>query len=153
MGENIMEWNDEYKQRYYGEIQGKLPSSFAMMYEKNNWLHDWYLKNFYMANTGSAIQVYSIKGSATFQIELCNGGPDKNILLIYKNVMRLTLDFTQSLPAGGCHPTGFGLCITNVFDIDNDSNVSHDFLFENDDRIFIKCQSVSYRRIADDYWR
>lgn len=145
-------WTDEYKRLYYDVIQKKLPRSFAAMYEKNNWLHDWYLKNYYIANTGSAIQVYSARGSSTVQMELCNAGPSKNILLMYKNVLELKIEFKKSSFRGGRKPTGFGQIITNVFEIDSESNISHDLIFDEDDRIFIKCESIGYRKIAEDYW-
>lgn len=147
------QWGAEYQKIYYDVIKKRLPAPFVAMYEKNNWLHDWYLKNYYIANTGSFIQAYSTAGSSTVQIELCNAGPNKNILLIYKNVLEIKVEFKQSTFKSSTKPTGFGQIITNIFEIDDASNISHDFIFDEGDRIFIKCKSIGYRRVVEDYWR
>ena len=146
-----MQFSDEYTQMYYEKIKKKLSPSFVTMYEQNDELHDWYLKNIYIANTGTRIQAYSSKGSSTLQMEFETSGNDKNILLIYKNVFDFHVDFSIVNGVTSFSPTGFGRCTTNVFKIDDDAHICHNFVFE-DGTISITCNSVDYRRIIDNYW-
>lgn len=67
-------------------MKSKLPQSLLKTYERSNYLHDWYLRSVYIANTGPLLQTYSARGKSTLQLVFSTSGPEKGILLIYKNV-------------------------------------------------------------------
>lgn len=143
---------NEYKKIYEEKIKKQLSAPFVAMYEKNNWFHDWYLKNLYIANTGSTILAYSNRGRSTIQIEFCTSNNDKNIILIYKNVRQLNIDFTETSDVTPRSPSGFGQCLENQFSILENSIIQHEYCFEGDNRISIKCESISFKRIVNNYW-
>ncbi len=142
----------EYGKIYEEKIKKQLPASFIAMYEKSNWFHDWYLKNFYIANTGSMVLAYSNRGGSTIQIEFCTSNDDKNIILIYKNVTQLNIDFAKTDDVAFKSATGFGRCLENQFTITDDSVIQHEYSFEGNNRISIKCESISFKRIINNYW-
>lgn len=146
-----MKWDDDYIRTYNEVVKKKLPPSFVAMYEKSNWLHDWYLKNVFIANTGLLIQTYSTKGGSTLQMEFANSGDSKSILLIYKNVYELNLNYSKTDDVCSNSPTGFGRCIANFFEIRDTAHVCHEFQFEGG-TIRIICKGIGYRKIANHYW-
>lgn len=143
----------EYQKLYSEVIREQLPRSFVKMYEKNNCLHDWYLKSFYVANTGPFLQTYSARGNSTLQIEFATSNNDKNILLIYKNLCKFDVAFDKSENDDVCaqSATGFGRCLSSRFHIGDNSKIYHELLFERG-TISIGCDGIGYRRIINNYW-
>jgi len=125
-----MYWDDEYNRKYYEVIRDKLPRALVAVYEKNEWLHDAFLKSFYIANTGPNLQAYSARGSSTLQLEFCYSNNDPNILLIYQKVSRIQVDYQETDDVSSFPPTGFGCCMVNRFDIGEDSLIKHEYEFE-----------------------
>lgn len=137
---------------YYREvIRKKLPQSFVKLYEKSNHLHDWYLKDLYLANTGPLLRAYSAKGKSTLQLAFMTSGPEKGIMLVYKNLKCFQVNYQETGDAGVLSPTGFGRCLTSKFSIDEDGRICHELQFE-DGTMRIVCESLQHHRIVNSYW-
>lgn len=148
-----MQRDEEYKQTYNEVIRHRLPTSFVAMYEKNGWLHDWYLKSFYVANTGPNIRVNSKKGSSTLQMEFCTSNNDENVLLIYHNVMHLCLGLHETDDVSRNSPTGFGRCLVNTFSICDDTTIQHEYFFEGDNSILVRFERIRYEKVINNFWK
>ena len=147
-----MQWDDQYKRKYYEVIRDKLPRALVAVYEKNEWLHDAYLKSFYVANSGPNLHAYSARGSSTLQLEFFSSNGDPHILLIYQNVSRIQVDYQETDDVTFLSPTGFGSCMVNRFDIGEDSLIKHEYEFEGGNRILIICEKIQYRKVINAYW-
>ena len=147
-----MDWYHDCGQLFNEEVKKKLTKSFVSMYENANHLHDWYLNNIHVANTGPIIQAYSKRGWSSVQLEFSTSENSDNILLIYKNVSYFKVDYRQTQHIGILSPTGFGRCTTNVFKTEEGIPISHAFAFEGDNEIHIKCESIGYRKVINSYW-
>lgn len=132
-------------------IKSKLPQSLLKTYEKSDYLHDWYLRSVYIANTGPLLQTYSGRGKSTLQLVFSTDGHEKGILLIYKNVYRLQVDFEDSGGASILSPTGFGRCLTSRFVLGENDRICHELEFE-DGTMRIVCEGIKCRRVVYNYW-
>lgn len=132
-------------------IKSKLSQSLLRTYERSNHLHDWYLRSVYIANTGSLLQTYSARGKSTLQLAFSTSGPEKDILLIYKNLSRLQVDFEDFGGASILSLTGFGRCLTSRFTLGENDGICHDLEFE-DGTMHIACEDIKCRRVIYNYW-
>lgn len=143
--------DETYHKLYREAIRKKLPKSFVKLYETSNHLHDWYLKDLYLANTGSLLRAYSAKGRSTLQLAFMTSGPEKGILLVYKNLRCFQVDHQENGDVSVLSPTGFGRCLTSRFAIDEDGRICHELQFE-DGKMRIVCESLQHHRIVNNYW-
>lgn len=124
----------------------RLPKDFVKAYEAYNMLHDRFLVNLYIGNTGNHIFKYSKRGSHTVQIEFDSGYEGvPNLMLIYTDVvdMKLSYELDDYNPVAF---TGFGQCITSKFTME-DEMIRHDIDFDTNSQISIICKKISFRKI------
>ena len=138
--------DERYVELLNTEIQKRLPAPFFKLYSQNMWLHDWYLVSMLVANTGESLGHYSKKGGTTIQLRLTN--TLTHILLSYIDVVDFQVSYNPREPNNRFRYTGFGQCLCNKFEIDEDY-ISHHYEFEFDDNILIKCKSIKFRKIHE----
>lgn len=143
--------DSEYMELHSEVANKKLSKAFAKTYLKNKRLHDWYLASLYLANTGPLVQAYSTRGKSTLQMLFTTSGPEKGILLVYKNVYGFQVDHKTTGDASFRSPTGFGRCMTSGFALDVDAHICHELTFE-DGSMRIICEGITHRRIVNNYW-
>ena len=131
----------EYELYYSSIILKRLQASFASKYEKFHRMHDWYFDDLLVANSGKAIREYSRNQEETVQIGFYSGD-GKYATYVYKNVTSLEVSFEKTDDVSRVSMNGFGRCLSNRFDIDDDKKIWQGFLFEGG-TIELKFEKVS----------
>ena len=131
----------EYELYYSSTILKRLQASFASKYEKFHRMHDWYFDDLLVANSGKAIREYSRNQEETVQIGFYSGD-GKYATYVYKNVTSLEVSFEKTDDVSRVSMNGFGRCLSNRFDIDDDKKIWQGFLFEGG-TIELKFEKVS----------
>ena len=131
-------------------IASKLPKSFVTYFNKSYRFHDWYLVNFYCGNTGRMIEKYSRRGGSTFQMELYYGS-DKYVLIEYKNVRKLIINYAERSTHTTCYHVGFGMCTKSDFSLCKDSYLRHNYKFGDGGFIMLEFEKLHHKVIHYEY--
>lgn len=122
-----------------------MSGSFVDALEKRSGLHDWYLEDFFLSNTGKQLHLYSKVRTSTIQLGFYYGTRE-HVMLIYKNVTALHVENHNTRRAMGGSPTGFGCSLHNRFDIIDAKTLCHGWLFEAG-VMEITFEKVSFKKI------
>ncbi len=130
----------------------KISESFYRIIIKTHYLHDWYIKDLYLGNTGKQIEIYSKMGSSTLQMEFCTSNNDFTTLLLYVDVFAFEVSMKSTDDVSRRSFTGLGRCTSS--DIEAiDGGVRHVIEFEGGNTIYVACKKINSRKIINNYWK
>ena len=132
-------------------IASMLPKSFVAYFIKACRFHDWFLVNFYCGNTGRMVEKYSRRGGSTFQIELfCGSG--EYVLVEYKNVRKLIINYAERSTHLTYYHVGFGMCVHSDFSLCKDSYLRHKYSFGDGGFIMLEFEKLHHKVIHYEYY-
>ena len=135
----------EYELFYSSTILKRLQASFVAKYEKFQRMHDWYFDDLLVANSGKAIREYSRNQEETVQLGFCSGD-GRYVTYFYKNVTSLEVSYEKTDDVAHYSLNGFGRCLSNRFDVEDDKTLWQGYLFEGGN-LELKFEKVSIREL------